>query len=121
MGYGSNADFLNQEVCFHSGCLADIVNGPAKYRAVMAETIFLLLTAPANNTREIIMATKSSNDLWEAIGSLAEDETVHVITKLFSMYEEMLQKNSDDSHARLFFRNLDTAITQSTLCNLNRR
>lgn len=64
---------------------------------------------------------KSSNELWEAIGSLAEDETMHVITKLFEMYEVLLAKNPEDENARLFFRNLDTAISQSTICNLNRR
>ena len=64
---------------------------------------------------------KSPNELWDAIGSLAEDETVHVITKLFTMYEEQLSKNGEDENALLFFRNLDTAISQSTLCNLNRR
>lgn len=64
---------------------------------------------------------RSSNDLWEAVGSLAEDETTHVLTKLFTMYEELLAKNPDDEQALLFFRNLDTAISQSTLCNLNRR
>lgn len=64
---------------------------------------------------------KSSNQLWEDVGSLPEDEMIHVITKLFTMYEERLAKNGEDEHALLFFRNLDTAISQSTLCNLNRR
>ena len=64
---------------------------------------------------------KSSNELWEDIGSLAEDETIHVITKLFTMYEELLGKNPEDENGLLFFRNLDTAISQSTICNLNRR
>lgn len=64
---------------------------------------------------------KSSNELWEAIGSLAEDETTHVITMLFDMYEKLLVKDPNDEHAQLFFSNLDTAISQSTICNLNRR
>lgn len=64
---------------------------------------------------------KSSNELWEAVGSLAEDETTHVITKLFGMYEELLAKNPEDENAKLFFRNLSTAISQSSTCNLNRR
>jgi hypothetical protein len=55
------------------------------------------------------------------MGSLAEDETLHVITKLFAMYEERLAKDPGDEHGLLFFRNLDTAISQSTICNLNRR
>ena len=64
---------------------------------------------------------RSLNDLWEAIGSLGEDEVPHVLTRLFTMYEERLAKNSEDAEALLFFRNLDTAISQVTLCNLNRR
>jgi len=64
---------------------------------------------------------RSPNDLWEVIGSLAEDETTHVVTRLFAMYEERLTKDPGDEHALLFFRNLDTAVSQSTICNLNRR
>lgn len=64
---------------------------------------------------------RNPNDLWEAIGSLAEDETTHVITKLFAMYEELLVKNPEDENALLFFRNLDTSISLSVNCNLNRR
>lgn len=64
---------------------------------------------------------RTANELWEEIGSLADDETMHVITKLFSMYEDLYKKNPQDENALLFFRNLDTAISQSTICNLNRR
>lgn len=64
---------------------------------------------------------KSPNDLWEAIGSLPEEEVIHVLTRLFTMYGERLAKKPDDEGALLFFRNLDTAITQIDLCNLNRR
>ncbi len=64
---------------------------------------------------------RSPNDLWEAIGSLAEEENAHVITKLFAMYEELLTKDPEDENALLFFRNLDTSISLSANCNLNRR
>lgn len=64
---------------------------------------------------------RTSNELWEAMGALAEDETLHVVTKLFAIYEERLAKDPGDKHGLLFFRNLDTAISQSTICNLNRR
>ena len=64
---------------------------------------------------------RSPNDLWEAIGLLGEDEVPHVLTKLFSMYEELLTRDPGDENGALFFRNLDTAISQATLCNLNRR
>ena len=38
---------------------------------------------------------RSPNDLWEALGSLAEEENAHVLTKLFAMYEERLSKNPE--------------------------
>lgn len=64
---------------------------------------------------------KHPNDLWEEVGSLREEEVLHVITKLFAMYEERLAKNPGDEAALLFFRNLDAAIELSANCNLNRR
>lgn len=64
---------------------------------------------------------RSPNDLWEAIGSLPEEEFIHVLTKLFTMYEEQLTRKPGDESALQFFRNLDTAISQTDLCNLNRR
>ncbi|GAB4334649.1 MAG: hypothetical protein Kow0089_04010 [Desulfobulbaceae bacterium] len=62
-----------------------------------------------------------TSDLWERIGRLEEDEAPHVIARLFSLYEEMLAKNPGDEQALLFFRNLETALEQTTMCNLNRR
>ena len=59
------------------------------------------------------------NDPWEAIGTLEEDEAIHVLTKLYSMYERSLKK--DDACAHLFFQRLHQAIEQSKECNLNRR
>ena len=35
-------------------------------------------------------------DLWENIGSLADDELLHVITKLYTIYEERLERNPED-------------------------
>ena len=64
---------------------------------------------------------RSPNDLWEAMGSLAEEENAHVLTKLFTLYEELLAKNPGDENALLFFRNLDISISLSANCNLNRR
>jgi hypothetical protein len=61
------------------------------------------------------------NDLWEDIGSLPEDELLHVITSLFAGYEKQLKHRPGDQEALHFFRNLDNAISQSTNCNLNRR
>lgn len=64
---------------------------------------------------------RSPIDLWEALGSLAEEENAHVITRLFVMYEDLLVKNPGDENALLFFRNLDISISLSANCNLNRR
>jgi hypothetical protein len=54
-------------------------------------------------------------------GDLAEEDALHVLTRLFSMYEEQQQRNPDDEAAELFFRNLATAVSQTCACNLNRR
>ena len=62
---------------------------------------------------------RSINDLWGDIGELSEDETLHVITKLFAVYEELLKNDPDCREALIFFRNLDNAITQT--CEYNRK
>ncbi len=63
----------------------------------------------------------SSNKAWEHLGELAEEDAVHVLTHLFAMYEEQEQRNPNDTAASLFFRNLISALGQTTECNLNRR
>ena len=62
-----------------------------------------------------------TSDLWDALGSLPEEEMNHVITRLFALYEAQLQQNPDDPEALHFFSNLDLAITQTCQCNSNRR
>jgi len=64
---------------------------------------------------------RTPNDLWEALGELSEDELYPVLTRLFTVYEKMLEHNPDDSAALRFFRNLDTILSQVADCNLNRR
>ena len=64
---------------------------------------------------------KNPADLWDDIGTLTEDEMPHVITKLYTTYEERLKRNPKDEEALNFFRNLYNAIHESTICNLNRR
>ena len=63
----------------------------------------------------------TANDVWEELGELAEEDAVHVLARLFAMYEEQQQRSPDDEAAALFFRNLGTAISQAGECNLNRR
>ena len=64
---------------------------------------------------------KSPNDLWEDIGSLSDIELSHVISKLYTTYEERLKHRPEDQESLNFFRNLYNAINESTICNLNRR
>lgn len=63
----------------------------------------------------------SPNDLWEEIGSLPDNELLHVITRLYTTYEKRLKHSPGDQEALNFFRNLYNAINESANCNLNRR
>lgn len=64
---------------------------------------------------------RSPNDLWEAIGAIDEEETRHVLTRLYDKYEQLLARDPNSGEALRFFQNLDNALSQTTECNLNRR
>jgi hypothetical protein len=64
---------------------------------------------------------RSITDLWGDLGELSEDETLHVLTKLFVVYEEEQQNKPDDEGVQKFFQNLDNIISQTRECNSNRR
>ncbi len=64
---------------------------------------------------------RSLGELWEALGAVEEEETGHVLTRMFAMYEQLLASNPEDKEARKFFKKLDTALTMTAACNLNRR
>ena len=64
---------------------------------------------------------KSPDDIWEEIGSLAEDEPMHVLTKLLTVYDQILRNDPQSTEATNFFKHLDNAVTQTAQCNLNRR
>lgn len=64
---------------------------------------------------------RNTNELWEALGGVDEEETAHVLTRLFTMYEQLLANDPKDKEALNFFRNLDNALTLTNECNLNRR
>lgn len=64
---------------------------------------------------------KSMNDIWEDIGSLAEEDLFQIITKLYGVYENQLQRHPENMEALHFFKNLDNIISQVNQCNLNRR
>jgi hypothetical protein len=63
----------------------------------------------------------ATNDLWEALGEVEEDDAPHVLTKLFTIYEERLSRKPDDEATQLFFKHLGQALEQVNECNLNRR
>lgn len=65
--------------------------------------------------------SSNPNDLWEAIGSIDEEELPHVLTRLFTSYEEILQRDPESLEARGFFQKLASAIALTSECNLNRR
>lgn len=63
----------------------------------------------------------NTSELWDALGSLPEEEMPHVVTRLFALYEARLQQNPEDPEAWQFFRNLNLAINETCQCNSNRR
>jgi hypothetical protein len=63
----------------------------------------------------------SPNDIWADLGELPDEEVIHIMTKLFAIYEEKLKIKPEDGEAMNFFRNLDNSISQTSQCNLNRR
>lgn len=64
---------------------------------------------------------RTPNELWEALGEVSEEESQHVLTKLFAMYEQLLEQNGPTEETDRFFQCLDNAIDLSQDCNLNRR
>lgn len=64
---------------------------------------------------------KALSNLWEALGEIDEEETGLVLTKLFEIYEQILEQDPNSSEAVLFFNKLELAISQTSECNLNRR
>ena len=62
-----------------------------------------------------------TNSLWEIMGDTGEDDIPHVLTRLFTIYEEKLQQNPNDPAVIEFFKNLSQALALVNECNLNRR
>ena len=63
----------------------------------------------------------TTSDLWEALGQVELDDAPHVLTKLFTIYEERQSHKPDDEATQLFFKHLKQALEQVGECNLNRR
>lgn len=68
-----------------------------------------------------IIYMKSPNDIWSDLGELPDEEVIHLMTKLFAIYEEKLKKFPEDKESLNFFKNLTVALDQTSQCNLNRR
>ena len=64
---------------------------------------------------------KSPNDIWADLGELPDEEVIHMMTKLFAVYEKKLKNKPGDQEALNFFKNLDNSISQTIQCILNRR
>jgi hypothetical protein len=63
----------------------------------------------------------NSNDLWEALGTLEDDQATHVLTQLFARYEQRREQCPDDPAAAAFFQDLAAIMVQVQSCNVNRR
>jgi len=46
----------------------------------------------------------NSNDLWEALGSLEEDQALQVLTQLFARYEQRREQYPNDPASENFFK-----------------
>jgi hypothetical protein len=64
---------------------------------------------------------RNTNDIWESLGDIEEEDVPHILTKLFTIYEEKLLQKPDDAAAIDFFKHLSQTLDQVTECNLNRR
>lgn len=67
------------------------------------------------------MAELTVGDLWAAIGSLDELESMQLLSRLFTRYEALLESNPENTEALHFFDALRQEYVQVSECNLNRR
>jgi hypothetical protein len=67
------------------------------------------------------LSMMNTNELWEALGDVEEDDIPHLLTRLFTICEERLSRKPDDETAQLFFQHRNQALEQVIECNLNRR
>ena len=62
-----------------------------------------------------------TNDLWEALGSLEDDQPYQILIQLFARYEQRREQNPADPEADAFFQGLSVILAQVQSCNVNRR
>lgn len=63
----------------------------------------------------------NTNDLWEALGSMDDDQSFQVLTQLFARYEQRREQHPDDPEAEAFFQALSVILAQVQSCNVSRR
>ncbi len=63
----------------------------------------------------------NSNDLWEALGLLDNDQAYQILIQLFARYEEQQEQHPDNPESQAFFQALTTIISQVQSCNVSRR
>ncbi len=62
------------------------------------------------------------NDPWESLGTLVDEEPLHVLSRLYEMYDNDIKKyGTDHNPSREFFKRLSQAIELCRTCNMNRR
>ena len=64
---------------------------------------------------------RTQNEIWEALAEIDDEEAIHVLTKLFAMYEQLATQEGETKEISRFFLQLDKAIELTRECNLNRR
>ena len=72
-------------------------------------------------TSKMMATDMNSNDLWEALGSLEDDQAAQVLTQLFVRYDLRREQCPSDPAAALFFQDLAAIMSQVQSCNANRR
>ncbi|PID72089.1 MAG: hypothetical protein CSB34_04460 [Desulfobulbus propionicus] len=65
--------------------------------------------------------TTNTNDLWELLGQMDENEYGQILFQLFAKYEELQKTASSSQEANQFFNFLQAIVQQVQSCNVNRR
>ena len=63
----------------------------------------------------------NTTDLWEDLGSLADNQASQVLIQLFARYEQRREQNPADPAAESFFQSLTSIMAQVQSCNVSRR
>jgi len=62
-----------------------------------------------------------TNELWDALGSLDDEQAYQILTQLFARYEKCRELNPADPEAQAFFQALSVIMAQVQSCNVSRR